>query len=136
MSSNSTTAKSREQVLFQCSGAIVAVIVIGIFIIFSIILVILKAYNKKTRIIQELGPSNKKKMSTSTAKTSLAGRSLGQNSFALGNLGQNNQPISTISLTPVTPTSQNPCSLTEYSLSSRPTLIRGSTPPGIPLENR
>ncbi|XP_041090037.1 noncompact myelin-associated protein [Polyodon spathula] len=136
MSSNSTTAKSREEMLFQCSGAIVAVIVIGIFIIFSIILVTLKAYNKKTRIIQELGPSTNKKMSTSTTKTSLAVRSLGQNSFALGTLGQNSQPISTISTTNVMPTSQNPRSSTEYSLSSRPTLITGLTPPGIPLENR
>ncbi|XP_077477900.1 noncompact myelin-associated protein [Stigmatopora argus] len=51
---NSIT-KSREQILIQSSGAMIAVIVIGIIVILTILLFILKTYNKRTHTSRLLG---------------------------------------------------------------------------------
>ncbi|XP_065506845.1 noncompact myelin-associated protein [Caloenas nicobarica] len=50
------TAKSREQSLYQSSGAIVAAIVVGVIIIFTVVLLILKTYNRRMRVKRELEP--------------------------------------------------------------------------------
>ncbi|KAE8624564.1 hypothetical protein XENTR_v10005987 [Xenopus tropicalis] len=62
VSPTNTTAKSQEQILYQSAGAIVAAIVIGVIIIFSLVLVTLKMYNRRTRTEREL-----KMKSTKTA---------------------------------------------------------------------
>ncbi|XP_009875990.1 PREDICTED: noncompact myelin-associated protein, partial [Apaloderma vittatum] len=50
------TAKSQEQSLYQSSGAIVAAIVVGVIIIFTAVLLILKTYNRRMRVKRELEP--------------------------------------------------------------------------------
>ncbi|NXJ76902.1 NCMAP protein, partial [Trogon melanurus] len=50
------TAKSQEQSLYQSSGAIVAAIVVGVIIIFTVVLLILKTYNRRMRVKRELEP--------------------------------------------------------------------------------
>ncbi|XP_013917935.1 PREDICTED: noncompact myelin-associated protein [Thamnophis sirtalis] len=54
------TTKSREQILYQSSGAIVAAIVVGIIVIFTTVLLILKTYNRHMRTKRELEPKNAK----------------------------------------------------------------------------
>ncbi|KAM6115824.1 LOW QUALITY PROTEIN: noncompact myelin-associated protein [Phoenicopterus ruber ruber] len=49
------TTKSQEQSLYQSSGAIVAAIVVGV-IIFTVVLLILKTYNRRMRVKRELEP--------------------------------------------------------------------------------
>ncbi|XP_053310684.1 noncompact myelin-associated protein [Spea bombifrons] len=49
------TTKSQEQILYQSAGAIVAAIVVGVILIFSLVLIILKMYNRHTRTERELG---------------------------------------------------------------------------------
>ncbi|XP_077587591.1 noncompact myelin-associated protein [Stigmatopora nigra] len=64
--------KSREQILIQSSGAMIAVIVIGIIVILTILLFILKTYNKRThtsRLLGSNGGSKPPKMSQSTVST-------------------------------------------------------------------
>ncbi|KAM8975233.1 noncompact myelin-associated protein [Pelodytes ibericus] len=56
------TTRSQEQILYQSAGAIVAAIVVGVIIIFSLILIILKMYNRRTRTERELGMKNTKAM--------------------------------------------------------------------------
>ncbi|XP_061699210.1 noncompact myelin-associated protein [Syngnathoides biaculeatus] len=76
MMQNSTTSpsnvtKSKEQILIQSSGAMIAVIVIGVIVILTILLFILKTYNKRThasRLLGSIGGSKPhKKTSQSTA---------------------------------------------------------------------
>ncbi|KAF1662806.1 Noncompact myelin-associated protein, partial [Aptenodytes patagonicus] len=50
------TTKYREQSLYQSSGAIVAAIVVGVIIIFTAVLLILKTYNRRMRVKRELEP--------------------------------------------------------------------------------
>uniref|UniRef100_A0A8C6X9A9 Non-compact myelin associated protein n=2 Tax=Naja naja TaxID=35670 RepID=A0A8C6X9A9_NAJNA len=57
---NNVTTKSREQILYQSSGAIVAAIVVGVIVIFTTVLLILKTYNRHMRIKRELEPKNAK----------------------------------------------------------------------------
>ncbi|KAG8451632.1 hypothetical protein GDO86_003720 [Hymenochirus boettgeri] len=52
--SSTNTTRSREQILYQSAGAIVAAIVVGVIIIFSLVLVALKMYNRRTRTEREL----------------------------------------------------------------------------------
>ncbi|KAM3829276.1 noncompact myelin-associated protein isoform 1-T3 [Vipera latastei] len=54
------TTKSREQILYQSSGAIVAAIVVGVIVIFTSVLLILKMYNRHMRTKRELEPKNAK----------------------------------------------------------------------------
>ncbi|XP_056446933.1 noncompact myelin-associated protein [Gadus chalcogrammus] len=63
--------KSQEQILIQSSGAMVAVIVLGVIIILAILLIILKTYNKHTHVSRMLGTSKsrQKLSSASTAVT-------------------------------------------------------------------
>ncbi|XP_019743764.1 noncompact myelin-associated protein [Hippocampus comes] len=56
-SSPPSITKSKEQILIQSSGAMIAVIVIGIIIILTILLFILKTYNKRTHASRLLGSS-------------------------------------------------------------------------------
>ncbi|XP_065713394.1 noncompact myelin-associated protein [Patagioenas fasciata] len=65
------TAKSQEQSLYQSSGAIVAAIVVGVIIIFTVVLLILKTYNRRMRVKRELEPKATKPVMPPT---------LGQNS--------------------------------------------------------
>ncbi|XP_066573385.1 noncompact myelin-associated protein [Amia ocellicauda] len=69
---NSTTTKSREQMIYQSAGAMIALIVIGITIILCILLIILKTCNRKTRTSRILGTTRRKKTTSSTAQTNLA----------------------------------------------------------------
>ncbi|XP_053563170.1 noncompact myelin-associated protein [Bombina bombina] len=54
------TTRSQEQILFQSAGAIVAAIVVGVIIIFSLVLITLKMYNRHTRTERELGMKSMK----------------------------------------------------------------------------
>ncbi|XP_010142516.1 PREDICTED: noncompact myelin-associated protein, partial [Buceros rhinoceros silvestris] len=54
------TTKSQEQSLYQSSGAIVAAIVVGVIIIFTAVLLILKTYNRRMRVKRELEPKPSK----------------------------------------------------------------------------
>ncbi|XP_021231377.1 noncompact myelin-associated protein [Numida meleagris] len=59
LSANVTT-KSQEQSLYQSSGAIVAAIVVGVIIVFTVVLLILKTYNRHVRGKRELEPKSSK----------------------------------------------------------------------------
>ncbi|NWI68030.1 NCMAP protein, partial [Todus mexicanus] len=50
------TTKAQEQSLYQSSGAIVAAIVVGVIIIFTAVLLVLKTYNRRMRVKRELEP--------------------------------------------------------------------------------
>ncbi|XP_054652775.1 noncompact myelin-associated protein [Dunckerocampus dactyliophorus] len=69
--SPSNITKSKEQILIQSSGAMIAVIVIGIIIILTVAVFVLKTYNKRTQTSRLLGSSGgskpRKKLSQSTA---------------------------------------------------------------------
>ncbi|KAM4702451.1 noncompact myelin-associated protein isoform 1-T2 [Discoglossus pictus] len=54
------TTRSQEQILYQSAGAIVAAIVVGVIIIFSLVLITLKMYNRRTRTERELGMKSMK----------------------------------------------------------------------------
>ncbi|NWI94690.1 NCMAP protein, partial [Pitta sordida] len=54
------TTKAQEQNLYQSSGAIVAAIVVGVIIIFTVVLLILKTYNRRMRVKRELEPKTSK----------------------------------------------------------------------------
>ncbi|NWU82911.1 NCMAP protein, partial [Onychorhynchus coronatus] len=58
--SGNVTTKSQEQSLYQSSGAIVAAIVVGVIIIFTAVLLVLKTYNRRTRVRRELEPKASK----------------------------------------------------------------------------
>ncbi|XP_077152246.1 noncompact myelin-associated protein isoform X2 [Ranitomeya variabilis] len=63
-----TTAKSQEQILYQSAGAIVAAIVVGVIIIFSLVLISLKMYNRRTRTERELGLKSTKTTNTPSTR--------------------------------------------------------------------
>ncbi|XP_056416561.1 noncompact myelin-associated protein isoform X2 [Hyla sarda] len=63
-----TTTKSREQILYQSAGAIVAAIVVGVIIIFSLVLVSLKMYNRRKRTERELGMRSTKTTNTPSTR--------------------------------------------------------------------
>ncbi|KFP06856.1 noncompact myelin-associated protein [Calypte anna] len=50
------TTESQEESLYQSSGAIVAAIVVGVIIIFTVVLLALKTYNRHMRVKRELEP--------------------------------------------------------------------------------
>ncbi|XP_051892122.1 noncompact myelin-associated protein [Pristis pectinata] len=52
------TTRSPQEILYQSSGAIVAVIVIGIIIIFTLVLFLLKHYNRQNRLKRDLAPKS------------------------------------------------------------------------------
>ncbi|KAM9036305.1 noncompact myelin-associated protein [Antechinus flavipes] len=54
------TAMSTEDFLYKSSGAIVAAIVVGVIIIFTVVLILLKMYNRKMRMRRELEPKSPK----------------------------------------------------------------------------
>ncbi|NXH10579.1 NCMAP protein, partial [Bucco capensis] len=58
--SGNVTTKSQEQSLYQSSGAIVAAIVVGVIVIFTVVLLILKTYNRHMRVKRELEPKGSK----------------------------------------------------------------------------
>ncbi|XP_072357220.1 noncompact myelin-associated protein isoform X1 [Scyliorhinus torazame] len=69
---NATMAtKSPEEILYQSSGAIVAVIVIGVIIIFTLVLVTVKHCNRQNRLKSELAPKSSKHRSSPFPKSSL-----------------------------------------------------------------
>ncbi|XP_063813253.1 noncompact myelin-associated protein [Pseudophryne corroboree] len=76
LSSVNTTTKSQEQILYQSAGAIVAAIVVGVIIIFSLVLVGLKMYNRRTRTERELGMKSTK--ATNTPSTRVHNSSISQ----------------------------------------------------------
>ncbi|XP_076605462.1 noncompact myelin-associated protein [Chaetodon auriga] len=82
----SNVTKSREQILIQSSGAMIAVIVIGIIIILAILLIILKTYNRRTHVSRVLGASGgskpRQKMSQSTVQSSMPLSTMGVNSVS------------------------------------------------------
>ncbi|XP_061599546.1 noncompact myelin-associated protein [Cololabis saira] len=84
--SNTSVTKSREQILIQSSGAMIAVIVIGIIIILAILLIILKTYNRRTHASRILGPRGgskpRPKMSQYTAQSSMPLNALGVSSVS------------------------------------------------------
>ncbi|XP_048357025.1 noncompact myelin-associated protein [Sphaerodactylus townsendi] len=69
------TTKSQEQVLYQISGAIVAAVVVGVIVVFTVVLLLLKMYNRNMRTQRELEPKNAKASIPSTS---------GQNSNSTG----------------------------------------------------
>ncbi|XP_056623347.1 noncompact myelin-associated protein [Triplophysa dalaica] len=100
MQRNSTTSmplnttaitKSKEQILTQSSGAMIAVIVIGIIIILTFLLIVLKTYNRRTHATRMLtGNSSKpRKKSSTITNTNLAMSNMGPGS-ANGSIMQSN----------------------------------------------
>ncbi|XP_061103775.1 noncompact myelin-associated protein [Conger conger] len=72
LTAESARTKSKEQILIQSSGAMIAVIVIGIIIILTILLIILKTYHRCTHASRLLGRGPKSRTkSSSTAHTNL-----------------------------------------------------------------
>uniref|UniRef100_A0A3B5B9R6 Non-compact myelin associated protein n=1 Tax=Stegastes partitus TaxID=144197 RepID=A0A3B5B9R6_9TELE len=73
-SNTTAVTKTREQILIQ-SGAMIAVIVIGIIIILAILLIILKTYNRRTHASRVLGARGgskpRPKMSQSTVHSNM-----------------------------------------------------------------
>ncbi|XP_068437057.1 noncompact myelin-associated protein [Clinocottus analis] len=70
----SNTTKTKEQILIQSSGAMIAVIVLGIIIILAILLIILKTYNRRTHVSRVLGARGSKprpKTSLSTVNSNV-----------------------------------------------------------------
>ncbi|KAJ8289467.1 hypothetical protein GJAV_G00001630 [Gymnothorax javanicus] len=63
--------KSREQLLIQSSGAMIAVIVIGIFIILTVVLIIVKIYHRCTQTSRLMGRSKKSRTKSSMYHTNL-----------------------------------------------------------------
>ncbi|KAJ7989253.1 hypothetical protein DPEC_G00317570 [Dallia pectoralis] len=89
-----TTTKSKEQILTQSSGAMIAIIVVGIIIFLTIIFLILKTYNRQTHASRVLGagskrPKRQKTTSTSTIQTSMPMANL-QASSVSGSFTQSN----------------------------------------------
>ncbi|KAK2843726.1 hypothetical protein Q7C36_011941 [Tachysurus vachellii] len=70
---NLTTAvtKSREQILIQSSGAMIAVIVIGIIFILGLLLIILKTYNKMMHTRRMLSGTSRKPRKNTTSTTTM-----------------------------------------------------------------
>lgn len=54
------TTRSQGLSLYQSSGAIVAAIVVGVIVVFTVVLLILKAYNRHMRGKRELEPKGSK----------------------------------------------------------------------------
>ncbi|CAL9686566.1 unnamed protein product [Knipowitschia caucasica] len=79
-----TVTKSQEQILIQSSGAMIAIIVIGIILILTVLLIVLKTYNRCTHASRVLGSSTKPrpKMSQSTARSNLPLTPMGVNSVS------------------------------------------------------
>ncbi|NXX48266.1 NCMAP protein, partial [Tricholaema leucomelas] len=50
------TTKPQEQSLYQSSGAIVAAIVLAVIVVFTVVLLTLKTYNRRMRVRRELEP--------------------------------------------------------------------------------
>ncbi|XP_078094039.1 noncompact myelin-associated protein [Mustelus asterias] len=65
------TTRSPEEILYQSSGAIVAVIVIGVIVILTLVLVTVKHYNRQNRLKRELAPKSSKNLSSPFGKSSL-----------------------------------------------------------------
>ncbi|XP_072404465.1 noncompact myelin-associated protein isoform X1 [Chiloscyllium punctatum] len=63
--------KSPEEILYQSSGAIVAVIVIGVIIILTLVLLTLKHYNRQSRLKRDLAPKSSKQLSNPLPQTGL-----------------------------------------------------------------
>lgn len=94
--SNTTfLTKSTEQILIQSSGAMIAVIVIGIIIILAVLLIILKTYNKRTHESRLLGSRTgskpRPKTSQSTVNGSVPLTSIGVSSVS-GSIINSNPP--------------------------------------------
>ncbi|XP_068608210.1 noncompact myelin-associated protein [Brachionichthys hirsutus] len=85
-SNSANVTKSREQILIQSSGAMIAVIVIGVIVLLAILLIIMKTYNKHTRVSRVLGASGGSK------PRHKAGHSPGQSSIPLSPM-----PVSSVS---------------------------------------
>lgn len=99
-----TTAvtKTREQILIQSSGAMIAVIVIGIIIILAILLIILKTYNRRTHASRVLGARGGSKPRPKLSQSTV----------------QSNMPLSTIGISSVSGsiTNSNPASESGFQL--------------------
>ncbi|XP_041810169.1 noncompact myelin-associated protein [Chelmon rostratus] len=94
-SNTTAVTKSKEQILIQSSGAMIAVIVIGLIIILAILLIILKTYNRRTHVSRVLGASGgskpRQKMSQSTVQSSMPLSTMGVTSVS-GSIGNSNPP--------------------------------------------
>ncbi|KAK5857524.1 hypothetical protein PBY51_010764 [Eleginops maclovinus] len=90
----SNVTKTQEQILIQSSGAMIAVIVVGIVIILAILLIILKTYNRRTHVSRVLGANGghkpRPKLSQSTVQSSMPLSTLGVNSVS-GSILNSNQ---------------------------------------------
>ncbi|XP_049917196.1 noncompact myelin-associated protein [Epinephelus moara] len=92
-SNTTAVTKTKEQILIQSSGAMIAVIVIGLIIILAILLIILKTYNRRTHAARVLGASGgskpRPKMSQSTVQSSMPLSTMGINSVS-GSISNSN----------------------------------------------
>ncbi|XP_072103207.1 noncompact myelin-associated protein [Mobula birostris] len=66
--------RSPQEILYQSSGAIVAVIVIGIIIIFTLVLFLLKHYNRQNRLKRDLAPKSSRSPSLPPLSTNVSSR--------------------------------------------------------------
>ncbi|KAM3595398.1 uncharacterized protein V6R79_022866 [Siganus canaliculatus] len=91
LSNETAITKSREQILIQSSGAMIAVIVIGIIIVLTILLIILKTYNRRTHVSRVLGPSSKPRQKMSQYTVPMPMSTVGVNSVS-GSISNSNVP--------------------------------------------
>ncbi|XP_051942311.1 noncompact myelin-associated protein [Hippocampus zosterae] len=91
-SSPSSITKSKEQILIQSSGAMIAVIVIGIIIILTILLFILKTYNKRTHASRLLGSSGASKSNKKTPQSTVPIMPMVTVGVSSSNLGSSPSP--------------------------------------------
>ncbi|KAM4723693.1 noncompact myelin-associated protein [Anableps anableps] len=89
-----SVTKSREQILIQSSGAMIAVIVIGIIIILAVVLIILKTYNRRTHASRLLGGRAGSKPRPKTSQSTVNG------SVPLSSMGVSSVSGSIINLNP------------------------------------
>lgn len=65
------TTRSPQEILYRSSGAIVAIIVIGIILIFTLVLFLLKYYNRQNRLKRDLAPKSSKQHSLPALQTNI-----------------------------------------------------------------
>ncbi|KAM9786960.1 noncompact myelin-associated protein [Syngnathus typhle] len=92
--SPSIITKSKEQILIQSSGAMIAVIVIGIIVLLTILLFILKTYNKRTHPSRLLGSNGGSKPQKKTSQPTVPIIPMGQVGSVSGNTPYSNSDSS------------------------------------------
>eukprot|EP00066_Takifugu_rubripes_P027255 XP_011616521.1 PREDICTED: noncompact myelin-associated protein [Takifugu rubripes] len=90
-SNTTTVTKSKEQILIQSSGAMIALIVIGIIVILAILLIAMKTYNRRTHVSRVLGPSSGSKSRQKRTQSTMPLNTMGITSVS-GSIANSSHP--------------------------------------------